>query len=87
MKYYYAVFTETENAVEVEFPDLPGCLTFGDTYDEAYENAVDVLAGWLANAEPQFIRRPSAYKELEHLADKIIPVPLDLVSHEFYIIC
>ncbi len=69
--------TKTENAVEVEFPDLPGCVTFGDTYDEAYMNAVDVLAGWLVNAEPQFIRKPSAYKELENTANQIVPVPLD----------
>ncbi len=77
MKYYYAIFTEAEKAVEVEFPDLPGCVTFGDTYDEAYENAVDVLAGWLANAEPQFIGKPSSYRDLKNIAEKIIPVPID----------
>ncbi|MGE0085335.1 MAG: type II toxin-antitoxin system HicB family antitoxin [Desulfococcaceae bacterium] len=32
MKFWYAIFTKSKNAVEVEFPDLPGCLTFGDTY-------------------------------------------------------
>jgi len=52
---YYAVFTKTDEAVEVDFPDLQGCLTFGDDFDEAYEMAVDALAGWLAHAEKQFI--------------------------------
>jgi len=65
MKYYHAIFTKTEEAVEVEFPDLPGCVTFGDTYDEAYQNAVDVLAGWLANAEQQFVRPPSPHETFE----------------------
>ncbi len=51
MKLYYAIFTKSDNAVEVEFPDLPGCVTFGDTFEEAYSNAADVLAGWMANAK------------------------------------
>lgn len=57
MKYYYAIFIQTDEAIEVEFPDLPGCVTFGETWEEAYENAVDVLAGWL-------MRNPSLSKSL-----------------------
>ena len=29
MKHYYALFKKTNKAVEVEFPDLQGCVTFG----------------------------------------------------------
>jgi predicted RNase H-like HicB family nuclease len=29
MKHYYALFKKTDEAVEVEFPDLNGCFTFG----------------------------------------------------------
>jgi len=29
MKHYYAIFKKTNEAIEVEFPDLPDCLTFG----------------------------------------------------------
>jgi len=54
MKFYYAIFRKTSEAIEVKFPDLQGCVTFGRTRDEAIENATDVLAGWLANAESQF---------------------------------
>ncbi len=77
MKFYSAIFTKISNVVEVEFPDLPGCVTFGDTFEEAYNNAADVLAGWLANAEKQFIRQPSRYEDLDKSAGEIIPVPLD----------
>lgn len=77
MKYYYAIFTKTTEAIEVEFPDLPGCVTFGDTWEEAYENAVDVLAGWFAHAEPQFVKEPSFHQQLEHAAGEIVPVPLE----------
>lgn len=35
------------DAWSVEFPDCPGCLTFGDTIDEAEANAQEALEGWL----------------------------------------
>jgi len=63
MKYYYAIFKHSKATVEVEFPDLTGCLTFGTNRDEALENATDVLAAWLANAESHFVKEPSSYQE------------------------
>jgi predicted RNase H-like HicB family nuclease len=65
MKYYYAIFKHSKDNVEVEFPDLTGCVTFGNDWDEALENATDVLAAWLANAEIQFVKEPSSYQELK----------------------
>src|SRR5580698_8705337 len=59
MKHYYALFTKTDKAIEVEFPDLEGCVTFGKDWEEALENAEDVLAAWLTHAEDQFIKEPS----------------------------
>lgn len=61
----------------MEFPDLPGCVTFGDTFEQAYSNAADALAGWMANAEKQFIREPSCYENIKTSAGEIIPIPLD----------
>ncbi|MBU2444366.1 MAG: type II toxin-antitoxin system HicB family antitoxin [Bacteroidetes bacterium] len=79
MKYYYAIFRKTYNSVEVEFPDLKGCVTFGDDWDEAVENATDVLVGWLANAESNDIKEPSSFEELqkEFTKENIIPIPID----------
>jgi len=77
MKCYYALITETPEALEVEFPDLPGCVTFGANWDEAIGNAIDVLAAWLATAEPQFIKEPSSHKQLEKLKGTLIPIPVD----------
>ena len=31
-----------------EFPDLPGCITFGETIEHALEMARDAREGWLA---------------------------------------
>ena len=45
MKYIYpAIFTEEEDGILVDFPDLPSCYTDGATLDEAFENAEDALA-------------------------------------------
>lgn len=74
MKRYYALFTKSGKAVEVAFPDLPGCVTFGKDWEEALENAEDVLAGWLANAEREFIKHPSRHQDLEHLSGELVPV-------------
>ena len=49
--YYPAVFHETkpdEKGYWVEFPDLPGCLTQGETLEEAAEMAEDALGTWLS---------------------------------------
>ena len=79
MKYYHAIFKHSKNAIEVEFPDLPGCVTFGNTWDEAIENATDVLAAWLANAEPEFVKEPSSYIKLStrFKTEKLMPIALD----------
>jgi len=84
MKYYYAAFEQTQEAIEVEFPDLPGCVTFGDTWDEAYENAVDVLAAWLKNAEKQFIVEPSPYDIVKNHNGQIFPIPVNEQTIESY---
>lgn len=85
MKHYYAIFKETNEAIEVEFPDLQGCFTFGKDWEEALENAEDALATWLVNSEPQFIKEPSKHNELEHLSDgKLIPILLNENILAFY---
>lgn len=58
---YPAIFYKEENSYYVEFPDLIGCQSFGDTLDETYENSKEALAGFclslLAHDKP--IPQPS----------------------------
>lgn len=77
MKHYYATFKKTAKAIEVEFPDLVGCATFGHDWEEAMSNAEDALAGWLAHAESQFIKKPSRHEELKHLSGELVPIPIN----------
>lgn len=85
MKRYYALFKETKEAIEVEFPDLQGCFTFGKDWDEAIDNATDVLAAWMAHTEPKFIVKPSTHKDLEKLKGILIPISLDNQILEKYL--
>jgi predicted RNase H-like HicB family nuclease len=44
-----AVYEKGEqlDVIVAEAPDLPGCLTQGDTFEEARENLVDAIEVWL----------------------------------------
>ena len=63
MKYIYpAIFTEDEDGILVDFPDLPNCYTDGANLEEAFENAEDALALalWHLEEERADIPVPSA---------------------------
>ncbi|NLW07619.1 MAG: HicB family protein [Clostridia bacterium] len=55
-----------EGGYTVTFPDLPGCVTEGDTLAEAVDMAIDAAAGWLLdeveNKRP--IPKPSDIKSV-----------------------
>lgn len=40
---YYAVFIPNDGKVSVIFPDVPGCLPWGDTVEEAFADAIESL--------------------------------------------
>ena len=76
-KHYFGIFTTTEEAVEVEIPDVQGCVTFGKDFKEAYEMAVDALASVLANTEPQFVKSPPS--TFEEIVKKCVKVKQQIV--------
>jgi antitoxin HicB len=39
--------SEKDNVYEVTFPDLPGCITYGETFEEARQQAAEALTGYL----------------------------------------
>jgi len=77
-QFYLGVFTTEGKRVLVSIPDVEYVETFGDNFEEAFENAVDALAGCLAvgknNTKPK-----SSMKKLKKKYPKadIIPVPVD----------
>ena len=45
---YPTVFSlAIEGGYDVSFPDFPGCVTFGSTFEEAKTKATEVLELWL----------------------------------------
>lgn len=49
MRYQYPVILipAEEGGYTVLVPDLPGCVTQGETVEEAFEMAKDAIAGWI----------------------------------------
>jgi predicted RNase H-like HicB family nuclease len=51
----------------VSFPDVPGCISAGDTFEEAVANAADALAGHFAmmKADGDPIPAPRSFEQLK----------------------
>ena len=67
----------------MSFPDVPGCISAGDTFEDAIENAAEALAGHLAlmRADGDVIPAPRSFEELrrdpsfaENAADAIVTI-------------
>jgi antitoxin HicB len=66
----------------VEFPDLPGCLTEGDTLENALGNAAEALSGWLfvAIKANQHVPVPTVHRGRNyHLVEPDLDVTLPLL--------
>ena len=55
----------------VSFPDVPGCISAGDTFEEAVANAAVALAGHLAlmRADGDELPRPRSFDDLRRDPD------------------
>jgi predicted RNase H-like HicB family nuclease len=73
--YIALVHKDEGTSYGVSFPDLPGCISAGDTFEEAVANAAEALAAHLAlmRADGDAIPAPRSFDELkrdrEFLAD------------------
>lgn len=70
---FIAAFTRDPGAVSVDFPDLPGCLTQGDNYREAFLNAKEALhlhlVGMIMDGEE--IPKPRTFEEITPTKEKM----------------
>ena len=48
IEYPLKIHKAEEGGYWAEFPDLPGCITEGDSEEEVLSMAKDALSGWLA---------------------------------------
>jgi predicted RNase H-like HicB family nuclease len=64
--YIALVHKDQDTSYGVSFPDLPGCISAGDTFEEAIDNAAVALAGHLAAMKADRDPMPNA-RSLEQL--------------------
>ena len=57
---YPAIFHKDGNGYWVEFPDLQGCQSFGDTLDETIVGAQEALTGYALTAWEEGLNLPEA---------------------------
>ena len=67
-RYVALIHKDEDSCFGVSFPDLPGVITGGDTFDEAMEEAADVLQfaaeGWTNPDGSTGFKPPSTIEQL-----------------------
>lgn len=66
----------------VEFPDIPGCVTDGDTVEEAFLMAGDALNCWFSDGTPYPPSTPIADLKAEGGAFILLVRPAEYISEE-----
>jgi antitoxin HicB len=58
----------------IEFPDLPGCISDGETVEEAIENGRDAVQSWIhaANENNMTVPVPGQSQNLNHYSGKFV---------------
>ena len=63
---YPATIEKTDNQYLLEFPDLVGCQTWGDSLEEVLTNATEALEGYILSCMENHlsIKKPSDLKDI-----------------------
>jgi antitoxin HicB len=56
---------EPEGGYTISVPSLPGCISYGSSFEEAIEMIKDAMAGWLAVAGEQGLPIPEQFVALQ----------------------
>ena len=69
--YIALVHKDDGTSYGVSFPDVPGCISAGDTFEEAVANAGEALAGHFAamRADGEAIPAPRSFEQLKRDPD------------------
>jgi len=84
--YYPAVFHKENNSYWVEFPDLEGCFSSGETIEDALSNAKQALGFYLDKDDDLYerkINKPSPISKIikEYKNDYVMPVEFDCLEY------
>jgi len=56
---------EVEGGYTVTVPSLPGCISYGETFEKAMEMIKDAMEGWLAVAREEGMPTPDQFEAIE----------------------
>ena len=57
--------SESEGGYTISVPSLPGCLSYGKTFEEAMEMIKDAMGGWLAVAREEGVPIPEQFEAIQ----------------------
>jgi predicted RNase H-like HicB family nuclease len=81
-KYRVEIYWSAEDDLYLaEVPELPGCLTHGETITEAARNAEEAIEGWLETAQNLGRPIPEPVVERRYGARSGPAVPPEPVAH------
>ncbi len=56
---------EPEGGYTISVPSLPGCISFGGTFEEAMEMIKDAMEGWLVVAREENVPIPEQFETIK----------------------
>ena len=57
--------SEPEGGYTITVPSLPGCISYGETFEKAMEMIKDAMEGWLAVAREEGVPIPDQFETVE----------------------
>ena len=58
----YELRPEPEGGFTINVPALPGCISYGETFEEAMTMIADAMEGWLAVARDEGFPIPAQFE-------------------------
>lgn len=88
---YVAIFDYAEDAINIYFPDLPGCLSCADTTKEALKNAQEAMGLYITCLEDEGLEipEPTPLEEIKYKENEkpiLVSVWMPLVRNEVEIV-
>lgn len=82
---YPAVFSQDDDGITITFPDLPGCISCADTFEEAYEMAKEAMELFLEDYVKEMFKNAPKPSELKSISlkenDCIALIELDVKQY------
>ena len=57
--------SEAEGGYTITIPSLPGCISYGETFEKAIEMIKDAMKGWLAVAKEEGVPIPEQFESIK----------------------